>query len=205
MKILIIGNGAREHALAWKIAQNPKIEDIYVAPGNAGTADIATNLDVPSTDIEELAGKAAKIGVDLTIDVKEYTVWMSMCLRKTHEEMIIFNDTPQSCYLLTRLYKGAGYNCSMVDDQRINDLHTSIMAAGFDEAAKRQLMKDNIPYMIDQCYFIQLPAFQSYVLWQPWVKSYNGELHIGFADGFLNFTKYVWVDQEMKEERTGRK
>ncbi len=67
MKVLIIGNGAREHALAWKISQSPKIKGLYVAPGNAGTTEIATNLDISSSDIEGLAGKATEIGIDLTI------------------------------------------------------------------------------------------------------------------------------------------
>ena len=38
MKLLVIGNGGREHALAWKLAQSPKVETVFVAPGNAGTA-----------------------------------------------------------------------------------------------------------------------------------------------------------------------
>jgi len=67
LKVLIIGNGAREHALAWKVAQSPKIEKMYVAPGNAGTADIATNLDIPPTDIKELANQVNRFGIDLTI------------------------------------------------------------------------------------------------------------------------------------------
>ena len=67
MKILVIGNGAREHALAWKIAQSPKITKIYVAPGNAGTSAIATNLDIPPTDINNLALTAEKASIDLTV------------------------------------------------------------------------------------------------------------------------------------------
>ena len=58
MKIMIIGNGAREHALAWKLRESPKVDELYAAPGNAGTASIAHNLDVPATDIEALARAA---------------------------------------------------------------------------------------------------------------------------------------------------
>jgi len=46
LKILVVGGGAREHTLVWKLAQSPKVEEIYVAPGNAGTAQIAQNLDI---------------------------------------------------------------------------------------------------------------------------------------------------------------
>ena len=66
MKILVIGNGAREHALVWKLRQNPRAE-VYVAPGNAGTADIAHNLDISPTNLIALADSAEKLKVDLTV------------------------------------------------------------------------------------------------------------------------------------------
>ena len=43
MKLLLLGSGGREHALAWKIAQSPKIEKLYIAPGNAGTREVGEN------------------------------------------------------------------------------------------------------------------------------------------------------------------
>ncbi len=69
MKILIIGNGGREHALAWKCAQSSNVDEVLVAPGNAGTAHEAKvrNVAVSSDDIEALAGLAADENVDLTI------------------------------------------------------------------------------------------------------------------------------------------
>ena len=44
MKLLLLGSGGREHALAWKIAQSPKIEKLYIAPGNAGTSEVGENV-----------------------------------------------------------------------------------------------------------------------------------------------------------------
>jgi phosphoribosylamine--glycine ligase len=64
---MVIGGGAREHALAWKIAQSPKITGLYVVPGNAGTAPIAQNLNIRPNDIEALAKAAQDIGIDLTV------------------------------------------------------------------------------------------------------------------------------------------
>lgn len=68
MKVLIIGNGGREHALAWKVAQDPRVEKVFVAPGNAGTATEAKceNVDIQVTALEQLADFAEK-NVDLTI------------------------------------------------------------------------------------------------------------------------------------------
>ena len=67
MKVMVIGGGAREHALAWKIVQSPRVSELYVAPGNAGTATIARNLNLRPTDIEALATAAQDLSIDLTV------------------------------------------------------------------------------------------------------------------------------------------
>ena len=67
LKVMVIGGGGREHALAWKITQSPKITGLYVAPGNAGTATIAHNLNIRPNDIEALVKAAKDIGIDLTV------------------------------------------------------------------------------------------------------------------------------------------
>jgi phosphoribosylamine--glycine ligase len=67
LKVLVIGNGAREHALAWKFARSSRVDSIYVAPGNAGTGAVAQNLDIPSSDIPALLKKAAELKIDLAV------------------------------------------------------------------------------------------------------------------------------------------
>jgi len=67
LKVMVIGGGAREHALAWKITQSPKVKDLYVAPGNAGTSSIAHNLNIRPNDVRALAKAAQEIGIDLTV------------------------------------------------------------------------------------------------------------------------------------------
>ena len=69
MKVLIIGSGGREHALAWKCAQSAGVDEVLVAPGNAGTSreDKVRNVSVPSDDIEALAQLAKDEGIGLTI------------------------------------------------------------------------------------------------------------------------------------------
>jgi phosphoribosylamine---glycine ligase len=67
MKILVIGSGGREHALAWKIAQNKEISRVYVAPGNAGTATNPDMMNVPITKVDELVKFAQDEQIGLTI------------------------------------------------------------------------------------------------------------------------------------------
>ncbi|MDP3307427.1 phosphoribosylamine--glycine ligase [Methylotenera sp.] len=67
MKILVIGNGGREHALAWKIAQNKEVSRVYVAPGNAGTATNPDMLNVPISSVPDLLAFAQKEQIHLTI------------------------------------------------------------------------------------------------------------------------------------------
>ncbi len=67
MNVLIIGNGGREHALAWKISQSPRADRVFVAPGNAGTAADAENVDIASDDILRLVQFAKQNKVGLTV------------------------------------------------------------------------------------------------------------------------------------------
>ena len=69
MKILVIGNGGREHALAWKLAQSARVSEVLVAPGNSGTATEAKcrNVDVKATDLDGLLALVQREGVALTV------------------------------------------------------------------------------------------------------------------------------------------
>jgi phosphoribosylamine--glycine ligase len=67
LKILVIGGGGREHTLVWKIVQSPRVEKVFAAPGNGGTAAIAENLNLRPTDIEGLGRAAKDKGVDLVV------------------------------------------------------------------------------------------------------------------------------------------
>jgi phosphoribosylamine--glycine ligase len=67
LKILVVGGGGREHTLVWKIAQSPRVEKVFAAPGNAGTAAIVENLNLRPTDIEGLGKTAKEKGIDLVV------------------------------------------------------------------------------------------------------------------------------------------
>ncbi len=67
MKVLVVGGGGREHALAWKLSQSERIQKVYVAPGNGGTARDANLFDVPITDVKALREWAQQEKIDLTV------------------------------------------------------------------------------------------------------------------------------------------
>ena len=67
MKVLVVGNGGREHAMAWKLAQSPKIQQVYVAPGNGGTAKDPNLINVPITDLAQLRQWAINNQMGLTL------------------------------------------------------------------------------------------------------------------------------------------
>ena len=67
MKVLIVGGGGREHAIAWKISQSPKVEKLYCAPGNAGIAKVAECVDIGVMDFEKLVAFAGEQAIDLVV------------------------------------------------------------------------------------------------------------------------------------------
>ena len=67
MKVLVVGGGGREHALIWKLKQSPSVEQLFCAPGNAGTGLDCTNVDISATDIPQLIKFAQKQQIDLTV------------------------------------------------------------------------------------------------------------------------------------------
>lgn len=67
MKILLLGSGGREHALAWKIARSPKVEKLFIAPGNAGTSGCGENVAIKADDFEALKTFVAENGVDMVV------------------------------------------------------------------------------------------------------------------------------------------
>ena len=67
MKILLLGSGGREHALAWKIAQSPKVEKLYIAPGNAGTTDCGENVAIGVNEFDKLKDFAVANGIDMVV------------------------------------------------------------------------------------------------------------------------------------------
>jgi len=78
MKILVVGGGGREHALAWKLKQSPAVTKLYVAPGNAGIAELAECVDISVSDVRPLADFAERHAIDLTVVGPELPLTMGI-------------------------------------------------------------------------------------------------------------------------------
>lgn len=101
MKILVIGSGGREHALAWKIAQSPRVGEVLVAPGNAGTAreDKCRNVAVGATEIDRLVELVKQEGVALTVVGPEAPLVAGVVDRFRSEGLRIFGPTAAAAQL----------------------------------------------------------------------------------------------------------
>ena len=101
MKILVIGAGGREHALAWKLAQSARVDEVIVAPGNAGTAgeDKCRNTDVPATDIDGLLALARDEGVAMTVVGPEAPLVAGVVDRFRDAGLRIFGPTAAAAQL----------------------------------------------------------------------------------------------------------
>ena len=67
MRVMVVGSGGREHTLAWKLTRSSRVSQLFVAPGNGGTAAIAQNVPVAATDIPALVSFARQEEIDLTV------------------------------------------------------------------------------------------------------------------------------------------
>lgn len=101
MKVLIIGSGGREHALGWKVAQSPLVSQIFVAPGNAGTAleTKLQNIDIAVTDIKGLVTFAKQQAIDLTIVGPEAPLVIGVVDAFRQEGLAIFGPTQAAAQL----------------------------------------------------------------------------------------------------------
>jgi phosphoribosylamine--glycine ligase len=93
MKVLVIGKGGREHALVWKLAQSPRAEGVYCAPGNAGTAADGVNVPIEANEIDRLARFARKEKIGLTVVGPEEPLALGVVDHFQKEGLRIFGPT----------------------------------------------------------------------------------------------------------------
>ncbi|MBN1854438.1 MAG: phosphoribosylamine--glycine ligase [Pirellulales bacterium] len=143
MKVLVVGSGGREHALAWKIAQSRRADRVYVAPGNAGTAADAENVDISDSDIPRLIQFAKRNGVGLTVVGPEAPLAGGIVNAFNDEKLRIFGPTQEAAQL-----EGSKVFCKQV--LRNADVPTAEYRAFHDAASAITYLneRDNIPVVV---------------------------------------------------------
>ena len=99
MKVLVIGKGGREHALVWKLAQSLRVERVFCAPGNAGTAEDGVNVPLEPTQFDELIRFAKKEGVGLTVVGPEDPLALGIVDAFQAEGLRIFGPSKEAAQL----------------------------------------------------------------------------------------------------------
>ena len=93
MRVLVVGQGAREHAIAWKLKQSPLVKELYAAPGNAGIATVADCVNIGVADVIELADFAEGLKIDLTVVGPELPLTLGIVDEFQKRGLAIFGPT----------------------------------------------------------------------------------------------------------------
>ena len=142
MKILIIGNGAREHALTWAISQNPRCTKIYCSPGNAGTIQLATNVDIDVTSNNEILEMCLLYSIDLVIIGPEKQFEQGLTNALKEKNILVFGPTKEASQLET----SKSFTKTMCKYKKIPTGNYKIFSR--DDDAKKFLREQPTPYVI---------------------------------------------------------
>src|SRR5262249_39033981 len=93
MRVLLVGGGGREHALAWKLAQSPEVGELLAAPGNPGIAEVARCVPIKTEAVAELAGFAEPERIDLTVVGPEAPLTLGLADRFAERGLLAFGPT----------------------------------------------------------------------------------------------------------------
>ena len=98
-KVLVVGNGAREHALVWKLKQSPRVRGLFCSPGNAGTAELATNVPILAHQVDQIAAWAEANEIDLVVVGPEEPLARGLADRLTERHLTVFGPSAAAAKL----------------------------------------------------------------------------------------------------------
>lgn len=141
-KVLIVGSGAREHALAWRLKKSPQRPILFCAPGNGGTQQVAENIPIGETDIEALLDFAMKLKIDLTVVGPEAPLALGLADRFLQKGLRIVGPTQRSA----RLETSKVYAKAFMQKHGIPTAPFEVFTSA--DSAARQLEKRDYPLVI---------------------------------------------------------
>ena len=160
-----------------------------------------TSILITSNDADYFSvmkGMWAKVGIDLTLDIREAAVVQNLMTNKDYQ-MATGGRAPVGIfYLLSNLTGQATTNGSLVDDPVINTGIAEVRQACItDMRAGMRRFKEMMKYTLDQAYAIPRPSYRLTIFFWPWLKNYTGETCVGMESGNA-WAQWIWYDQELK-------
>ncbi len=144
MKILVVGAGGREHALAWKLRQSPNVSELYCAPGNAGTSAVATNVGIKANDVQGLLAFAKTRRIDLTVVGPEIPLTQGIVDLFTAEGLRIFGPSR----LAAELEGSKIFSKNFMKKYGIPTAAYETFGSGDRAAAEKFIAGSNVPIVI---------------------------------------------------------
>ena len=150
-----------------------------------------------------IADMWAKVNVTLNIDMKDTSVVSSTTQQSQHEDMY-YGGVDGTMILKFHYHRFDDYmNYSRLHDDRCEDIYDQIREWNYDFTKCCEIMYENTPYLLENMWFTLLPSATTYFMWQPWLKTWEGDMTIGYYN-YYGPPVYVWIDTELREEMTGR-
>ncbi|MBC8476748.1 MAG: hypothetical protein H8D49_00240 [Dehalococcoidia bacterium] len=138
------------------------------------------------------------IGVDTSITVLEAGAFWSQLVGKTYTDAIpsAWGNTRMEGAMAAHT-SGYLYNYSAVSDVHVDEVWAEARTI-VDLGERNALLKELGLYIIDQQYWLHMPTPQVYMLWQPWLKGYNGEVAWGTVNGWYGMYRFAWIDESLQ-------
>lgn len=168
---------------------------------------IVQNISTAIDAISAVKAMWAKVGVELEVQPRETAVFTGITRVRSHEDMV-FRGVPtnmNNIIFMSSFYGDSQWNSSFVQDPVVDELNREMQKNIIINMPKvKEVFHEKVPYLIDQAWLVPIPQPLIYVVWQPWMKNYHGEIY-GCGGGTRDFAKFTWIDRDLKEQMTGRR
>lgn len=136
------------------------------------------------------------IGVKVDVRILEPGTYWTQLVRHSYTDMSVSQWGNTSPIAGMSAYRsGAVYNYSVVNDKWIDETYDKVTVE-MDTTARNNLLRDFALYAIEKQYYIQIPAPNTYILWQSWLKGYSGEVAVGGLNNWYGMWKFVWIEKQ---------
>ncbi len=149
----------------------------------------------------------AKAGIDLELQPRESGVYTTVVAGRAYDEMLFMNNF-QGAYIgnFGDLRLAQYRNASYINDPRVEEVFNEVQKyIIINQPKTNELLQGLYTYVLEQAWVITVPRPYQYTFWWPWIKNYHGELTVNPSDAKTSWILWVWIDQDLKEQMTGKR